>query len=266
MDVRLPDEATQLRETIDRALMQVHTCIPANVESFDPATQTVTVQPAILMKTNVDGVADVLELPKLINVPLVFPFAITAGFALTLPVRKGDSCILHFSQRSIDNWHRMGGLQPPEEGVGSRHHDLTDAFATLAASPLPSVLGAWEADGIELRNRDKSSRVTVKDETIQIECGASKIVVNADGTVTIDASTSATITTPETYVNGNLTVTGLTTTGGLVSQGTAGVGGVAEFVGGVNNTGGDITADGISLETHIHNGVQTGTGTSGEPE
>jgi phage baseplate assembly protein gpV len=34
----------------------------------------------------------------------------------------------------------------------------------------------------------------------------------------------------------------------------------------VNVTGGDVVADGISLKTHTHGGVQPGSGSTGAPQ
>ena len=142
--------------------MRVNTTIPGQIVSFD-GVSTATVIPAIKMRTYIDEVEGFKELPPLYNVPVIVPFVSVAGFALTLPIRAGDPCLIHFSQRAIDNWHERGGIQPPEEGEGSRHHDLTDAFVTFAPVPLPQVFSAWEANGIELRNRARTSRVTVRD-------------------------------------------------------------------------------------------------------
>jgi len=185
MDTTGAPQEAQLREILDRAMSRLNTCLPGTIDSFDAATQTVTVTPAIQMKVLLGDSETFMDLPQITNVPLVFPFAATAGFALTLPVRKGDPCLLVFSQRAIDNWHNMGGSQPPESGVGVRHHDLTDAFAIFAPSPLTQVLGEWEADGIEIRNRDKTSRVTVKDASVEVQVGVSKTTI-VDNLITLD--------------------------------------------------------------------------------
>jgi hypothetical protein len=164
--------------------------MPGVIDSFDSATQTATVLPAIKMRINIGGETSYTDYPPIVNVPVAFPFATTAGFALTLPVKKGDSCLLIFSQRGIDNWHELGGIQPPEEGIGSRHHDLTDAIAIFAPSPLSDVLGSWEADGIELRNRAKDSRITLKDDTITLSRGGTTLTMT-DSTIESDGGPGA---------------------------------------------------------------------------
>lgn len=201
MDNRLVGDATQLKEIIDRAMFGMNTCIPGIIDFFDAKNQTATVIPAILMKTFIDGEKGTLEYPPIINAPVVFPFASKAGFALTIPIRRGDPCIILFSQRSIDNWHDRGGIQPSEDGVSSRHHDLTDAIVLMAAAPYPQVLGQWEGKGIQIRNRSGSSTVTVFDDRI-----------------VIDNATEVVIDTPKMTITGELFVDGDAVFGGNVSN------------------------------------------------
>ena len=185
MDIRGADKATLVHVAIDRALARMNTAIPAIVDSFDPATQTVTVTPAIQAKrvTN-EGEVEYNTLGKIANVPVVFPFASSSGFALTLPIAAGDECLLVFSQRAIDNWHDRGGVQPPEtDGPGGRHHNMADAFALFAPASSPNVLAAWDAMGIQLRNKLGTMKVTVTDTDVSLEATPSKVVVSATGTV-----------------------------------------------------------------------------------
>lgn len=189
MDNRIADPMVQQREVIQRMLAEINTVIPGVINDFFPATQTVSATPAVQKKVILDGEAHYLTAPLITDIPLLFPFASVAGFALTIPVRRGDPCLLVFSQRAIDFWHLNGGIQPPEQGVGCRTHSLTDAFAILAPSPLPQVLGAWETEGIELRNRAKGSRVTVRDSEVEMVCGPCSYKAEASGTLTISAPT-----------------------------------------------------------------------------
>lgn len=269
MDLRTSDETTQLREMIDRALLRVNTAIPGVVESFDAATQTATVVPAVQMRTLIDNEEAFVTPPPIVNAPVVFPFASVAGFALTLPVRKGDPCIILFSQRAIDNWHELGGVQRPEEGVGSRHHDMTDAIVLLAAPPKPDVLGAWESQGIQMRNRAKTTHVTVRDSEAVIVSGPSVITVSSSGEVSIVAPSKVSIQTalaevdaPLTTFSGNISVAG-----GITSTGTfGGSGGKIVTPGTIESTGGDVKAGNISLNNHTHGGVQPGGGSTGGPQ
>jgi phage baseplate assembly protein gpV len=88
----------------------------------------------------------------------------------------------------------------------------------------------------------------------QVNIDAPDVLIEAQ-TVTIDASTSVTVTTP------TFTVNGATVLNGTLSQ--AG-GGAATFSGSMT-VDGDVTAEGTSVHTHVHGGVQTGGGTTGAP-
>ncbi|MHB8803583.1 MAG: hypothetical protein ACYC5U_12690, partial [Rhodocyclaceae bacterium] len=74
-------------------------------------------------------------------------------------------------------------------------------------------------------------------------------------TVEIDASTSATVTTP------TFTVNGATALNGPVAQSG---GGAATFSGSMT-VDGDVTAQGTSVHNHVHGGVQPGGGNTGAP-
>lgn len=88
---------------------------------------------------------------------------------------------------------------------------------------------------------------------------------NVDGNVaTVYGPAGVTLRTQDSAVRLLLTPSGVTI---LVGGGTVAVtaGGVAISGLTVTVTGGDVIADGISLKTHRHGGVQAGSGTSGPP-
>lgn len=80
---------------------------------------------------------------------------------------------------------------------------------------------------------------------------------NAAG-IAVVSPTAVIITAP------NITLNGTTLINGTLSQGTGSAGGTATMNGPVtvNN---DLTANGTSVHTHVHTGVQGGSGTSGPP-
>lgn len=87
------------------------------------------------------------------------------------------------------------------------------------------------------------------------------------GAATIKAA-SVQIDSPSTTITGDvkieksLAVVGqITGTGGLAVSGGAGA-----TVDGTMKTTGDVVAGGISLQTHVHSGVQGGSGTTGGPQ
>jgi hypothetical protein len=131
-------ETPTLKATIDAGvrhhLANVHTAMPATVVSYDASTGFAKVQPSI-KRVYADG--ETVDLPKIINVPVVFP---RAGKAfLHLPVTAGDCVLLVFSEASIDIWKAKGGKVDPQD---RRRHALTDAYAIPGGYPKSMGLGA----------------------------------------------------------------------------------------------------------------------------
>lgn len=98
--------------------------------------------------------------------------------------------------------------------------------------------------------------------TVQYDSASNTLTVNVAGNgnvvvnckvANVKAVTSATIDTPEATVTGNLTVQkNLAVVGSMDIQGQGAGGAVSTFHGTINITGGDVTADTISLKGHRH--------------
>jgi hypothetical protein len=149
-----------LAAAVHERALGINTAIPGIVVSFDPTTQTAAVQPAI-KRQFIDGVA---ALPVCVDVPVIFP----AGglFVLTMPVQAGDECLLIFSQRAIDSWFALGGVQEASE---FRLHDLSDGFAIVGAFSTPRRIAAFNMAGPELRTMDRSTFIRLEAGQIVIQ-------------------------------------------------------------------------------------------------
>lgn len=79
------------------------------------------------------------------------------------------------------------------------------------------------------------------------------VYINANGEINVKATKKIVLDAPLIEIHGNLTQTGK-------------AGQTATFIGGINNTGGDIVSDGISLVHHVHPGVSRGSSKTDEPE
>ena len=229
-----PEEAHAAQ--IDGRLKDLHTCLPGIIASFDPDTQTASVQPAIQRIFTEKGA---VNLPLCVDVPVAFPGG--GDFFLTFPVKAGDECILLFSERAIDNWHASGGTQTPAE---YRLHDLSDGIAIVGLNSQPHKLAALQMTGAELRTRSRSTYIRLEDGTIYIK-----------GNIVHEGNVQQT---------GNLNRTGTsTTTGKITGQGGMAISGGSgtTFSGNVDHTGGSITSLGKKIDgSHTHN--ETGTVTN----
>lgn len=115
------------------------------IQSIDYATMTASIQ-IVFQKQMRDG--SYQKIPVLTDCPVFTPQG--GGFSLQFPIAVGDTALVLFADRNIDNWFVSGGVMPPANG---RLHALSDAIAIVglnaAAKPLlpaPTALGAVLTD------------------------------------------------------------------------------------------------------------------------
>ncbi len=183
--------ASNIKQGVEARLKDLHTSIPGIVESFDPETQLASVQPAIKrIFTSREGDTEILtpsDLPLLINVPVIFPRG--GGFSLTFPVKKGDECLLTFCERSIDNWHKNGGVQLPG---ARRFHSFSDATAFVGISSLSNKIPNYDGTNVQLKSDDSKVELTLL----------------TDGTLSLKAETKVTVDAPDAEFTGNVKILG----------------------------------------------------------
>ncbi|EKQ56262.1 MULTISPECIES: Gp138 family membrane-puncturing spike protein [unclassified Clostridium] len=138
---------------------------PGIIQSFDEATQTCVIQPAIKEKiTNNDYSTKWIDLPLLLDIPIVIPRA--GNFCLTIPPKKGDECLVIFADMCIDAWWSLGGSQ---NQIEKRRHDLSDGFAILGVWSQPNKISNYSTDSCQLRNLSGSQYIEIKDDGINIK-------------------------------------------------------------------------------------------------
>ena len=81
------------------ALSSVHTALPGKVLSYDEVKHRAKVKPATRMLMD-NGVK--IELPELLDVPVIFPSA--KSFDLEFPLDKDDGVLLIFQELDISEW------------------------------------------------------------------------------------------------------------------------------------------------------------------
>lgn len=158
-----PSLADLLQIAIDRSIEGVNVAIPARVESYNALKQSINAQPLIRRGyTDENGDRQVETLPIVTNVPVAFPGA--GGFRLTMPVTKGDTVLLIFSQRSLDKWLTKGGLVDPND---DRTHDMSDAVAILGVRSFANPLVDAPTSHASL-GKDGGTQIQCKDASIDI--------------------------------------------------------------------------------------------------
>lgn len=148
--------------------------------------------------------------------------------ALIIDPKPGDIGWCVFCQRDISVLKQTKA--PKEVQVGSfRSYDPSDAIY------LGGILNAVPERFVE-----------VKDDAITIEGKAAPVTLHTSSKIILDA--------PLVEVTGILKQTGTSASGS------------SSFLGGFTNTGGQIKSNGVTLETHVHTGVETGSGNTGGPQ
>lgn len=116
-----PTLQSLLQLSVKNALKEVHTSMPACVESYDREKQICSVVPC-LKRVYSDGRE--VTLPLISNVPVCFQGSNDVHIHFDL--KKGDEVLLVFSERSIDKWIVNGGTLASGD---RRMFDLSDAIA-----------------------------------------------------------------------------------------------------------------------------------------
>lgn len=171
-----PNMTDAIRQSILYQLNNVHTALPASIVEYDFTTQKATVQ-ALLNKVWTDGTDT--PIPILQNVPVIFPRA--GGASLTFPVVSGDTCLLLFIERSIDQWLISGGQVSPQD---PRKFDLSDAVAIMGLSPFSQESLATNNSDVLLTYKDSSIRIQADGE-VDIKT-SSKVAIGTLSTELLD--------------------------------------------------------------------------------
>jgi len=133
---------TVIQTAIDSSLKELHTALPAIVQSFNKDEQTIDVQPTI--KRKIKG--EIVDLPLLTGVPIRFPK--TSDFSITWPIKTDDHVLVIFSERSIDNWLINGDLQSAGD---IRKHSLSDGFAIPMMYPQTDLISSFDDTNLQIR-------------------------------------------------------------------------------------------------------------------
>lgn len=147
-------------------MMQLNCHQVGEIVSFDPTTQTAEVQIKMLKTYN----GELKDYPVLIDCPCI----ILGGCKgrITFPISAGDSCLVLFNDRDIDNWFSGGQkMQPRTE----RKHNFSDAIALVGPRNLQNKITDYFVEGAELKYGNSS--IKLRDGYIDIK-GNVNIVQN----------------------------------------------------------------------------------------
>lgn len=126
MNGAAPTLAELIAAALESRVAQIEVSMPGVVVSYDPATQTATIQPGLRRPLQtVNGDRDVEEIPPIQNVPVRFDRS--ARFSVHYNLVAGDGVHLVFSTRSTNEWRQLSlpGIATPGE---TRTHSVASAI------------------------------------------------------------------------------------------------------------------------------------------
>lgn len=174
----------------DRKAANIHTSIPAIIQSVDYANQVVSAIPAIQIKI-VDPntkLVRYINRPLITNIPMALAWSEGLGLGTTMPYKAGDKCTLFFAERALDNFLITGQISPPADGPTPetctiRCFDETDAMCfpgIITKAKIPN----YSPDAVEIRNADKSSLFSLSNTSLTMKQGSASITI-AGGKISI---------------------------------------------------------------------------------
>ena len=169
----VPPELRDVLQAFRREIFSSLKCsIPGIIQSFDSDKQTATIQVAMQAAVG----AEVKDYPLLVDCPVV---VLGGGPAfISFPINKGDSCLVLFADRALDNWYSTGNVVPPAQ---QRQHSLADGIALVGIRNLANALSNYDATGIGLNG--PAVNVT---GNLNVATGATDVFTTSDGaTVTV---------------------------------------------------------------------------------
>jgi len=179
-----------LKQAIEGHLDTIHTAIPGYITAYDYTTKKASVQPAI-KRVFADNTQ--LKLPIITNVPVVWPG--TSKGVLHFEITPGkDSCLLVFSERSLENWLSTDPTSGDTEPGDPRQFSLADAICIpgLFSLSSPGKVGTtgkgvellWDKGSISIDDSNKigikNDQQTMYDILVDIQALLNDIVSNSN--------------------------------------------------------------------------------------
>jgi phage baseplate assembly protein gpV len=231
----------------------------AEVVSIDGADQSGTDGPAgyaaaTPLVCQTDGFDQTLPPASIAKMPFFRPQAGKA--AIVMDPQPGDKAILIAMKR--DSSGVAVGKNDPSQPGSFRTFDQADGYL------VNGFLGEQPEIWLHLNPVSGDISLSTKAANVEITCRESgdMTIKTGAGSINIECTQTAIIKAPQIILDGNVRITGNLTVVGT-SEGPDGA--AFETRGGINNIGGGITSNGITLDTHTHTGVQPGGGDTGSP-
>jgi len=149
-------QTLNIEDIIDMAiqakLVNMHVMIHGYIVDYDVVKKTATCQPGAKRKYP-NGT--IRNMPPVQGCPVMHPGS--GKSRIHIPVHAGDSCLIGFSERSLDRWLEQGGSVDTGD---VRMFDLSDGICIPGLRTVGENFTVEDPDAIEIQN-DKT-RIRVK--------------------------------------------------------------------------------------------------------
>lgn len=240
-----------LNSEFEMSMQNIWTACPGIVTgvSADFSDLRVTVRPSV-NELYADGTSE--EHLEILSVPVIMPGG--RNSLVSFPIAVGDTVLLVFSNRSIDNF-KIGNGQPTVPN-DARKFEAEDAVAIPGLYPFSR---SANRPGIRKYPHNPKTDLVIAhnlssgtEVMIQLK-QSGDLVINTEQSVTVNCKTGVMNATESYTINtATLNINATTTNwkGNIIHQGNYTMTGQARF-------------NGILFDTHFHSGVTPGNGTSG---
>jgi len=198
-------EAEIIKALTRKISSAIRVAMPATIEEYDFKTQKASVK-IDMRELYEDGSS--LDYPVLTNLPVIFPRS--GGASITMPVLRGDSCVVFFADRDISNWLLGSSNQAPKT---IRIHSLNDAVAIMglsrftkqsAAKNNTDLLIDYAGSEITLKpngiiDLNAAKQLNIKTEEIAIECNGASI--KASKSINVESAEQLNIKAKDVVIN-----------------------------------------------------------------
>ncbi len=151
----------------------IRVAMPASIESYDFKTQKADIK-IDMQELYQNGTS--LDYPVLSGVPVIFPRC--GGASITMPISRGDTCLVMFLDRDSTAW-LLGGKNVKPKSM--RSHHLSDAVAIMGLCPFTNKSPA--KNNTDMLISFDGSFITLKPKGIIDITSAKEINVKTEGVI-----------------------------------------------------------------------------------
>ena len=211
--------------------------VPGRIVEYFPLNQTATI--LISGERLYDSATELgalAERAHLLDVPV--HTASGGGYAITMPIKPGDTCVVMFSQFGYDHWlfndEDLGGKYAGAAAPWlKRRFSEKDGFAIVGLNTIPRAITDYNPTDAEFRNSDLTQFLALRESGDINIVGPNNFSVDVPDTVVIN--TADTTITSEFTVDGHANITnGLNMNGTVIDNIQVGGGSSAATVDYVN--------------------------------